>query len=120
MVGMCGEAAADPLLIPLLISFGLGEFSVSAPSILRTRKIISQWTKAEADALAEKVLALKTKEEVKAALEAACSASGATHSLATPGPAPGVFFCEGATRRRTGWPRGSRRGATGRGAAREA
>ena len=71
MVGMCGEAAADPLLIPLLISFGLGEFSVSAPSILRTRKIISQWTKAEADALAEKVLALKTKEEVKAALEAA-------------------------------------------------
>ena len=71
MVGMCGEAAADPLLIPLLISFGLGEFSVSAPSILRTRKIISQWTKAEADALAERVLQLKTKEEVKAALEAA-------------------------------------------------
>lgn len=71
MVGMCGEAAADPLLIPLLISFGLGEFSVSAPSILRTRKIISQWTKAEADALAEKVLQLKTKEEVKAVLEAA-------------------------------------------------
>lgn len=71
MVGMCGEAAADPLLIPMLISFGLDEFSVSAPSILRTRKIISQWTKAEADALAEKVLALKTKEEVKAALEAA-------------------------------------------------
>lgn len=71
MVGMCGEAAADPLLIPLLISFGLDEFSVSAPSILRTRKIISQWTKAEADELAEKVLALKTKEEVKAALEAA-------------------------------------------------
>ena len=71
MVGMCGEAAADPLLIPMLISFGLDEFSVSAPSILRTRKIISQWTKAEADALAEKVLKLKTKEEVKAALEAA-------------------------------------------------
>lgn len=71
MVGMCGEAAADPLLIPLLISFGLGEFSVSAPSILRTRKVISQWSKAEADELAEKVLKLKTKDEVKAALEAA-------------------------------------------------
>ena len=27
MVGMCGEAAADPLLEPLLISFGLEEFS---------------------------------------------------------------------------------------------
>ena len=32
MVGMCGEAAADPLLIPILMSFGLDEYSVSAPS----------------------------------------------------------------------------------------
>ncbi len=71
MVGMCGEAAADPLLIPVLISFGLGEFSVSAPSILRTRRIISEWTKAEADALTEKVMALKTATEVKAMLQAA-------------------------------------------------
>lgn len=71
MVGMCGEAAADPLLIPVLISFGLDEFSVSAPSILRTRRIISEWTKEEADALADKVLGLKTAAEVKAALQAA-------------------------------------------------
>ena len=71
MVGMCGEAAADPLLIPVLISFGLGEYSVSAPSILRTRRIISVWTKKEADALTEKVLSLKTAAEVKAVLQAA-------------------------------------------------
>lgn len=71
MVGMCGEAAADPLLIPILVSFGLGEFSVSAPSILRTRRIISEWNKAEADALAEKVMKLKTATEVKAMLQAA-------------------------------------------------
>ena len=71
MVGMCGEAAADPLLIPVLISFGLNEFSVSAPSILRTRRIISEWTKAEADALTEKVMKLKTAAEVKAMLQAA-------------------------------------------------
>lgn len=70
MVGMCGEAAADPLLIPVLISFGLNEFSVSAPSILRTRRIISEWTKAEADALTEKVMKLKTVTEVKAMLQA--------------------------------------------------
>jgi phosphoenolpyruvate-protein phosphotransferase (PTS system enzyme I) len=31
-VGMCGESAADPLLIPLLMQFGLDEFSVSASS----------------------------------------------------------------------------------------
>ena len=59
MVGMCGEAAADPLLIPVLLSFGLNEFSVSAPSILRTRKIISEWSKEEADALTEKVMKLQ-------------------------------------------------------------
>lgn len=71
MVGMCGEAAADPLLIPVLLSFGLNEFSVSAPSILRTRKIISEWTKEEADALTEKVMKLKTATEVKVMLQAA-------------------------------------------------
>lgn len=70
MVGMCGEAAADPLLTPLLIAWGMEEFSTSAPSILRTRKAISQWTKAEADELAAKVLELSTAEEVKALLEA--------------------------------------------------
>jgi phosphotransferase system enzyme I (PtsI) len=68
---MCGEAAADPLFIPVLIGFGLGEFSVSAPSILRARRIISQWTKEEADALIEKIMKLKTSNEVRAAIQAA-------------------------------------------------
>lgn len=71
MVGMCGEAAADPLLTPLLLSWGMEEFSVSAPSILRTRKTISQWSKADADALEAEVMQLKTAEEVKAALQKA-------------------------------------------------
>lgn len=71
MVGMCGEAAADPLLTPLLLSWGMEEFSVSAPSILRTRKTISQWSKADADALEVEVMQLKTAEEVKAALQKA-------------------------------------------------
>ncbi len=64
MVGMCGEAAADPLLIPLLISFGLNEFSVSATSVLATRAVINKWTKEEADLLAEKALSLATEKEV--------------------------------------------------------
>lgn len=64
MVGMCGEAVADPLLIPLLLAFGLDEFSVSATSVLKTRKIISQWTIDEAKEVAEKALTLKTESEV--------------------------------------------------------
>jgi phosphotransferase system enzyme I (PtsI) len=69
-VGMCGEAAADPLMIPLLMSFGLDEYSVNPVLVLRARCIISKWTKAEADELAEKVMAMATEAEVKAELEA--------------------------------------------------
>ena len=39
-VGMCGEAAADPKMIPRLINWGLDEFSVSSSRILKTRKLI--------------------------------------------------------------------------------
>lgn len=70
MVGMCGEAAADPLLIPLLISFELGEFSVSATSVLATRGTIAKWSKAEADELAAKALSLATETEVAELLKA--------------------------------------------------
>ena len=70
-VGMCGEAAADPTLIPMWIAFGLGEYSVSATSVLSTRKHISLWTKEEACALADKVMQLKTATDVHEALQEA-------------------------------------------------
>ncbi|MCD8026748.1 MAG: phosphoenolpyruvate--protein phosphotransferase, partial [Clostridiales bacterium] len=63
-VGMCGEAAANPMMIPLLISFGLNEFSVAAPSVLKVRKIISTWTKEEADRVCGKVMSLNTEKEI--------------------------------------------------------
>jgi len=63
-VGMCGEAAADKALIPLLISFGLDEFSVSPASILATRKVISEITKEAADKLAGEVMKLETEQEI--------------------------------------------------------
>ncbi len=69
-VGMCGEAAADPLMIPLLMSFGLDEYSVNPVLVLTARSIISKWSKAEADALAEKVLSLSTEAEIVALLKA--------------------------------------------------
>lgn len=69
MVGMCGEAAADPKLIPLLLAFGLDEFSVSATSVLKTRKIISGCDVEECKALAEKVMQCTTEEEVLKILE---------------------------------------------------
>lgn len=63
-VGMCGEAAANEMMIPLLISFGLTEFSVSAPSVLKVRKVISTWTKEKADKVTQKVMSLDAEKEI--------------------------------------------------------
>ena len=67
-VGMCGESAADPALIPLLLHFGLDEFSVSASSVLATRKTISEWSGEQAAQLTEQAMALATPDEVGAYL----------------------------------------------------
>ena len=63
-VGMCGEAAASPGMIPLLLSFGLDEFSVSPSKILETRKNIASWTKEEADKVTGTVMAMESEKEV--------------------------------------------------------
>ncbi|MCI5655515.1 MAG: phosphoenolpyruvate--protein phosphotransferase [Ruminococcus sp.] len=63
-VEMCGEAASDPLMIPLLIAFGLDEFSVSAAVTLKTRRAISKWSQAHAKIVAENVLKMKTEREI--------------------------------------------------------
>ncbi len=70
-VGMCGEAAADPSLIPLWISFGLTEFSVNPASVLRTRKIISEWTTAKANDVSLAVMNAQTRDEVVEILKSA-------------------------------------------------
>ncbi len=41
-VGMCGESAGDPDMIPLLIGMGLDELSMSPVTILKARQIISE------------------------------------------------------------------------------
>ena len=70
-VAMCGEAASDSLILPLLISFGLEEYSVNPADVLRTRAAIAGWSKKDADELAEKVLSLDTEKEIIEVLEKA-------------------------------------------------
>lgn len=41
-VGVCGEAAADPELIPKLVELGVRELSMSAPSIPKAKKVVSE------------------------------------------------------------------------------
>ena len=65
MVGMCGEAAADPLLIPVLLAWGMDEFSMSASSILKSRQIISGCDSKDLKANVDKVLEMPTESEIK-------------------------------------------------------
>ena len=71
-VGMCGEAAADPALIPLLLEFGLDEMSVSASSILKTRKIVSQWSQKETAEVEQKAMQLDEPQAVGEYLLSVC------------------------------------------------
>jgi len=64
MVGMCGEAAADPLLIPALLAWGMDEFSMSASSILKSRQIISGCDSKDLKAKVDKVLEMSTESEI--------------------------------------------------------
>ncbi len=41
-VGVCGEAAGEPDLMPKLISLGVTELSMSAPRIPRAKKVVSE------------------------------------------------------------------------------
>lgn len=64
-VGMCGEAAGDEKLIPILLGMGLDEFSMSSSSILRARWIINNTSKKEVEAMLDTILSLPTAEDVE-------------------------------------------------------
>lgn len=66
MVGMCGEAASDPLMIPLLLAFGLNEFSMSSSAILKARKMITGYSQAELQEVAKKAMSLVSAKEIEA------------------------------------------------------
>jgi len=62
--GMCGEMAGELMAAPLLIGLGLDEFSMSATSILDSRKLIRSLRKSEMNKLATEALNKSTMEEV--------------------------------------------------------
>ena len=62
--GMCGEAAADERMIPLLLNFGLDEFSVSVSRVLETRKEIASWSSKEVKEITENVMNYSEEKEV--------------------------------------------------------
>ena len=71
-VGMCGEAAADPKLIPLLLYWGLDEFSMSASYVLNSRKLVTDTDIQSLKDMEEAVMALESESKVRAFLEERC------------------------------------------------
>lgn len=63
-VGMCGEMAGDAMAAPLLLGLGLDEFSMSATSILRARKIINGLSYEEMKELSTKAVECETEAQV--------------------------------------------------------
>ena len=64
-VGMCGEMAADEIALPILLGFGLNEFSMSASSILKTRAHFAKLSKQQLMTHNERILLLSTSSEVE-------------------------------------------------------
>lgn len=67
---LCGECAADPSMIPLLIGLGIREFSVAARHIPLVKHTIRKWRILEACRLAEGALEYPSAKELKEFLAA--------------------------------------------------
>jgi phosphotransferase system enzyme I (PtsI) len=62
---LCGELAADPAMIPLLIGLGIREFSVAARHIPSVKHTIRKWRILEASRLAEGALEYASAKELQ-------------------------------------------------------
>jgi phosphoenolpyruvate-protein phosphotransferase (PTS system enzyme I) len=64
LVSMCGEMAADPVAVPLLVGFGIKSLSVSSSAIPLIKKVIRSLSYKELQALVDECLVLKTEKEI--------------------------------------------------------
>jgi phosphotransferase system enzyme I (PtsI) len=63
-VGVCGEMAGEPLLVPLLLGMGIDELSTSPVTVPRIKKIIRTLNLVEARALAKDVMTCTNGTEI--------------------------------------------------------
>lgn len=64
-VSMCGEMAADPLAVPLLVGMGLQEFSVHPAALPVVRRLVRALSFREARRIAHRALGFATAKEVE-------------------------------------------------------
>ena len=65
LCGMCGEAAADPELLPIFWGMGVRELSMSPGAIIRSRAVLANWRAEDCRSLAEQVLLCGSRQEVQ-------------------------------------------------------
>lgn len=64
-VGMCGEMASDPLVVPLLLGMGIDELSMSPIAIPEVKKIIRSFTIEESKKIMNRAMSFSTAYEVE-------------------------------------------------------
>jgi multiphosphoryl transfer protein len=65
-VGVCGELAADPLAVPVLVGLGVSELSVNPPAIPATKEAVRQVDAGAAATLVDEALRLSSAADVRA------------------------------------------------------
>lgn len=70
-VGVCGEAAADPMLAVIMIGLGVTSLSMSSIALADVRAEISRFTFVEARRLAERALSARNSAEARTAVSGA-------------------------------------------------
>ena len=68
---ICGESAADPMMVPVLLGLGIREFSVAARHIPLVKHTIRKWRILEACRLAEQALEYTAAQDLRQFLSAA-------------------------------------------------
>lgn len=63
-VGVCGEMAGDPELVPLLLGLGVDELSASPPLVPQIKKLIRQIKQSEAEALVKEAMECDSGTEI--------------------------------------------------------
>jgi len=64
-IGMCGEMAADPVMVPILLGMGLDELSMSPAAVPEVKKLIRSLTMEEAREMKNRAFSFSTAWEIE-------------------------------------------------------
>src|SRR6266699_2214399 len=83
LIAVCGEAAGDVRLAPILVALGVDELSMTPTALPQIRTVLARWSSQELSELAERVLHLKTVSEVRQLISELQSSNekGSGHTL---------------------------------------